>query len=444
VSGTFNYIATKVDGDFHIHQARLFLNTGTPHVPNTHFVSANVRAGSYRLSDLGLRSRDMVSHLLSGRFPTPHGELVFSPNEAGNYLATYDPLHPEGQSAQARLDILTVQGGRIQSFMSRPLLDWELKASLTPYDNFQELAAEYLLGTVREYINVEVVASNIALVDGRSTINGSVATLALRLAPTSSSDAVTLGYRIFSGGRVTGRASVPGSDVRWVKADEYQYGTIEVTVPLAAVLHCIVSYRGVAQHYYWVADPTTVQNARRVVYETADNQLEILNDVLTKSQTRGRDARELEAGVAWLLWMLGFSVAHLGSTPRMQDAIDLIATTPNGNFAVIECTTGLLVADKKLSRLVERTENIRRRLSESGNHHVRVLAAIITSKTRGEVIADIEQAEKLNILVLTREELELSVNRTLVQQNAEQIFEQAEQSVQAAAAKYFIRPVSDG
>jgi len=134
--------------------------------------------------------------------------------------------------------------------------------------------------------------------------------------------------------------------------------------------------------------------------------------------------------------MLGFSVAHLGSTRRTQDAVDLIATTPNGHFAVIECTTGLLKADQKLPRVVERAEHVRRRLAESGNRYARVLAVMVTSKTRGEVVADIERAERLRVLVITQEDLQQSSNRTLALPNADQLFEQAEQTVQAAAAKY--------
>jgi hypothetical protein len=85
---------------------------------------------------------------------------------------------------------------------------------------------------------------------------------------------------------------------------------------------------------------------------------------------------------------------------------------------------------------VERAENIRRRLAESGNRHLHVLAIIVTSKTRAEVMADVEQAERLKVLVLTREDLEQYVARTLAPPNADQLFDQGEQAVQAAAAKY--------
>jgi hypothetical protein len=105
-------------------------------------------------------------------------------------------------------------------------------------------------------------------------------------------------------------------------------------------------------------DPATAQNPRRAVYHKIDEKLEILNDFLWKSGAKGGYVRDLEAGVAWLLWMLGFSVAHLGGSGRTQDAADLVATAPQGHFAVVECTTEQLKADK-LSLLVERADRVR-------------------------------------------------------------------------------------
>jgi hypothetical protein len=433
-ASTFRYMAVKEETNFSLRQARLFLNTGPLEGQFTHFRSEHVRAGSYAMSELQLTARELVGHLVTGSLPTPHGEMCFSPNEGGNFLAAYEPLHQAGQSTQSRFDILTILGGRVQPVV-QPTLDWELKASGTPYDNLQALAFECQLGPLRDVVNVEIVGFNVVGVDAASTITGTSGNLAVRLALGLKPQSVALGYRVFSGGRVVKRSVVSGTEMQWVQEEKMQHGRADVDVPPAAVLHCVACYDGIAQNHYWVADPTTAPNAKRVVYELADNKLEILGDMLTKSQSMGA-ARELETGVAWLLWMLGFGAAHLGSTPRTQDAVDLIATTPNGNFAVIECTTGLLKADHKLPRVVERAEIIRRRLAESGNRHLRVLAIIVTSKTRAEIVADVEQAERLKVLVLTREDLEQSSTRTLSPPNAEQIFEQGEQAVQAAAAKY--------
>jgi hypothetical protein len=89
------------------------------------------------------------------------------------------------------------------------------------------------------------------------------------------------------------------------------------------------------------------------------------------------------------LWLLGFSVAQLGGTPRTQDAADIIATTPNGHFAVIECTTGLLKADNKLPLLHDRAQAVRRALESSAHNQLRVLPVIVTTKSREEIKPDL-------------------------------------------------------
>jgi hypothetical protein len=315
---TFSYIAVRIEGIFFLLQGRLFLNMTAAQIPFTHFESHHIRAGNYALSELQISAAELVARLTLGSLSTPHGEMCFSPNEGGNFLANYDPLHQAGQSDQARFDVLTILGGVAQPSMFRPMLDWELKASPIPYDNLQELAFEYSLGPLRDVNNVEVVAFNVAAIDAASTITATTGKLAVRLALGLEPARVTLGCRVFVNGRVARRSLVNGSEMHWEQQDKFQHGRIEIAVPPAAVLHCVVSYVGFAQNHYWVADPTTAPNARRVVYEVADSQLEILNDLLTKAQSRGRDARELETGVAWLLWLLGFSVAHLGSTPLMS------------------------------------------------------------------------------------------------------------------------------
>src|SRR5262249_27073320 len=130
------------------------------------------------------------------------------------------------------------------------------------------------------------------------------------------------------------------------------------------------------------------------------------------------------------------SVAQLGSTSRTTDAADLIATTPSGHFGVIECTTGLLKAENKLAMLHQRAQAVRARLAASNSSFARVLPIIVTSRTVNEVTPDIEFAERLGILVMTRETLDQAIARTLTQPNPDQIYTEAEQAVSAALAKY--------
>jgi hypothetical protein len=69
-----------------------------------------------------------------------------------------------------------------------------------------------------------------------------------------------------------------------------------------------------------------------------------------------------------------------------------------------------------------------------------VIPAIVTSKTRDDVKPDIEQAERLGILMVTREDFEQVINRTLILPNADRLYEEAERSIRAAQAKYELQP----
>ena len=73
--------------------------------------------------------------------------------------------------------------------------------------------------------------------------------------------------------------------MQWTQGEKFLHGWTDVEVPPAAVLHCVVSYGGKAQNHFWVADPTTAPNPKRVIFELADNKLEILGDMLTKQSS---------------------------------------------------------------------------------------------------------------------------------------------------------------
>jgi F0F1-type ATP synthase membrane subunit b/b' len=61
---------------------------------------------------------------------------------------------------------------------------------------------------------------------------------------------------------------------------------------------------------------------------------------------------------------------------------------------------------------------------------------MVTSKTREEIRADLEQAEKLGVLVVTREDVEQELTSTLRLPNADQIYERAEQTIRELKAKH--------
>jgi hypothetical protein len=413
------------------------MNTAPPAAQSRHFQSAHVRAGHYALKELASDLPDLINQLITGVLNTPDGHLHFLAAPGGRYGTSFTPFHPDGLTAQRRFNVLTIMAGETES-LRQPEIDWEIKAASPPYDGLQELANEFGLGPLTQrppYI--ELIAYNVAAIDTQnSKVEGSSAAIEVLLAEGLSHELVTLGYRAYVPGTTTIRGALTGAKMDWTKEVHIDRGRATIQIPIAAALNCVVSYDGIAQSHYWLSDPARIPNPRRAVYEAFDPRLANLNAIIANAQGRGEEARDLESAVAWLLWMLGFSVAHL-NTRRIREATDLVVATPLGHFAVVECTTGLLKAENKLSVLHDRAEAARRSLAEANSAHLRLLPVIVTSKTRAEITPDLEAAEKLGILVMTRENLDNAINqRTLVHPNADQIYAEAEQVVSEALAKH--------
>lgn len=237
---------------------------------------------------------------------------------------------------------------------------------------------------------------------------------------------LSLGYRIISAGNVT-RGSIAGSNLEWASEAGREIAWAALEVPPAAVFQTFACYDGVAYQHWWIQDPQNSQNPRRAVFARSDPGLATLTSFLGDQPMK--QARDLEFAVSWLLWLLGFSPAHLGANQKMSDAADILVSTPQGHFAAVECTTGVLKAGHKLSLLVERTEVVREALRLSNCQHFRVLAVIVTTKTRDEVRGELDDARKAGIVVITRNELPSLIERTLLLPNADQLFLEAEQSL---------------
>ncbi len=422
---SFTYLAVKCGDKAVLVTGSLLLNVSERLSEPMRFESTTMRAGHFRLRDIGMKRSDLLEKVCTGPFATPDGEVIFPANEGGAHGINYSPFHAAGLQNQARLDVLQLFGGPIADHIRQPDLDWELRAASPPYDGLSDLIGEFSLPPLNNQATLQVVASTVALIDKASIINENRAKLRLRLAAGLDPSKASVGIRKFQQGRVVERFRLDGVDFAWSRDGLAQLGDIEIEVAPGAVLHCFATYAEVAQHHYWVSDPSTFQNPRRAAFEACDPGLVALGEVFNAAHGRGADARKLEVAVSWLLWMLGFSPAHLGDMPRTQDAADIIVSAPNGNIAVIECTTGVLKAENKLALLHSRAQAVRRKLDQSNLGIIKVLPVIVSSRPMSELEPDLELAQRLGIVVIDREELARIHGRTLVLPSADIYFDEA-------------------
>jgi len=64
----FSYLAVRLGKDFVLLRGRLFLNLTPSEVPPPHFRSPNVRAGHYKLAELGLDVQGLIERLCVGNY----------------------------------------------------------------------------------------------------------------------------------------------------------------------------------------------------------------------------------------------------------------------------------------------------------------------------------------------------------------------------------------
>jgi hypothetical protein len=426
----FGFFAARKEGKLILMHGRLFLNTTAPRIPRSQLQTENIAAGYFSLAELNLTPAELINKLLASEsIETPIGEFRF-PLEGERYSSFFTPFYQDTLTSGRKVSLLRISGDERQSYISQPNLDWELKAATTPYDSLSELMNEYWLGGYQgDYANIEVAAFDVVEVDVNSVVQGETAKPAVCLSNGLDHNECSLGYRVMLHGEVVKRGTISGSDMEWKCSERYQHGTGMISIPSGGVMQCFAAYKGVVQQQSWIADPSLSQNSRRAALEEFDDKLSVLRDFLFEEQKARKDARDFEVGVAWLAWMLGFSVAHSGATSRTSDATDILATTPNGNMALVECTIGHLKADTKLAKLLQRTETIRQRLDTTGNRHLRVLPVLVTSLTVDELKAELEQARKLGVFVVTREDLIKMLDRSIFVQNADRIYDEAENSL---------------
>ncbi|NLS70461.1 hypothetical protein E3H11_16320 [Bradyrhizobium brasilense] len=442
-NNTFTYVAVRRGERFLLVQGSLWLNTSTSPIPLKTFESENVRAGHFKISDVGKTFREMIEDLGDSEIQTPQGPILF-PSMMSYQEASFTPLHPSALQSQSRVNVLKITGDE-QSLTNGPsVLDWELRSCSVPYDSIQELLQEFGLGGLfTDQITVEVVATSVMGFDGdQSKITGEKAQIVVRLANTLNTNEAAVGFREINQGGIN-RGVLRGAEFAWTQTDRMQIGRYELDVRKASILHCYAVYNKVAQTHWYISDPTTSQNPRRVIVESFDAGLAILTEFLGRPHSRGQDARDFEVAIAWLFWILGFSTVHLGSTTRTQDFSDLVLTTPQERIAVVECTTGLLKADNKLPKLIARYATLRQRLDQANNKHLKLLPVMVSPLNRVELQADLEQAERLGVLVLAKEQLERLMLATLMPSNPDDLYLEAEKRLRTVQESLNAKTATD-
>lgn len=428
------YCALRCGDKWQLYSARLSLDHTMPRVRGA-FRSDLVLAGRIPVDNRGLTSRQLIDGFL-GTFSVDGATVNFEAEDNGSYSAYLVPHHRSTDERTA-LATLKFRGGRGWERVDRDKIGWHLRGSEMPFESLAELCAAFEAG--EEPGGMEIVAAPVVRILPSSNAKLLKAELVIACAADLETRPCRLSYRVLQGATVIERSSVDGGKLGWDSIDGQSVATHKLEVPEGALIDCAVSYRGETNHQSWVVDRSAVQNPRRAAFEPSDTDLAEMR-MLLSSDSEKQHARGFEAAIAWLLWMLGFSPAHLCHSSHHENGPDLLVEC-EGSLVIVECTVGQLKADKR-SKLAARCVDIRESLVASRNHDAFVLPVLVTRFTREQAAADFEEAAKDGQHVLTREDLLLLLDRTRQTYSATAIFSDWKHALESRQAS-LQRPSND-
>jgi len=216
------------------------------------------------------------------------------------------------------------------------------------------------------------------------------------------------------------RGSITGDKLQWEDEGDVRVARHRIPVGEALLVQAFLSYDRVSLHQWWITDPTKHLNSRHAIHEVFDQDQELLRRMLFAPETDKPYA--FEGAVSVLLNLLGFSVSNYGRIPKLQKGPDIVAVTPLGHVAVVECTVGLLNENDKLAKLVQRTKLVKAKLAQAGYGRLEVQPIVVTPLSRDEVVADVETAGEHGIAVVCKGDLEQMVRQVALPPNADRLF----------------------
>jgi hypothetical protein len=302
-------------------------------------------------------------------------------------------------------------------------LNWEMKSADVPFDTLDDLTGYCGLpawDVMRDETRLEIVANAPGRIDKRSVITEGNGIIVCRVAKTLDVSKLKIGVRVFAKDHEVIRASIKGNLFEWHDENDYLVGKCSIQVGDAPVLEAYLSYAEVPIDQSSVSDPTKHLNPRHAINQLFDPKNDRLPLLL--SNPGGDREKSFEGGVSTLLTLLGFSVSNYGRIPKFQEGPDIIAMTPSGHVAIVECTVGLLNQNDKISKLVHRSRAIREKLANSGYSGVEIQPVGVTLLSQEEVAADLDDARAHGIAVICKQNLEDALKQIELPLDADRFF----------------------
>ncbi len=376
----------------------------------------------------------LIEALLNHRLPAPGGTLTLTKSE--NYGApSINRVARSIQQEQSHtLNFQLTGSGFCQGHYPSEEDLWKLRASNPPFFNIQDLVNQLGLGASYGF---EIIALAPIAIANSSRIDGTVATVEINAAVGLDETKVHLGVTIHEKAGLPSRTHFESSQITWkphTLNPLIKVGEIKFEVPKASLLHCYANFADRCYNTYWVSDPTTTQNHLRAIVEIFDAEFRKTRQKLDQGRG-GSDAEGHENAVATMMWMLGFAPLN---TSKLVEAPDIVGVSADGNILVVECTLGDLKTKRgnKMQNLLDRVKTINEALERANASFYKCIPVVVSSKSKEDILDDIEICEKQGIAVITKDDLDDFLSTTRSHPNSVQRYQELRNRIDEKMQKH--------
>lgn len=370
--------------------------------------------------------RQRVDNAISGRLTFDRPVSTF---ELRTVNLNPFPIRPFGITADIRLPTCRITGDNrfaaLQPVGGLETADWELRANDPPYHGLDDLMSAIGLPMSNAMENlgqleVMIVPPAIILSDC-GAIRNRMAEVFVWGSPSLRVEDLSVSVKAFPGAGAVNIAR-PLHYQGIARLENRAYDTMKFVGDVGddVAVRVFLTIKGLAVNQLWIDDPSQRLHASLVAAEVFDKELGALDQYLLRG--RNDQAERFEWAVGTLLYLLGFRILRLGKGTPIEDGPDLLAITPGGHVAVVECTLGHPDNKDKVAKVLQRSARAREELNKTGFPASKVLPVVATPMPHEELQDAHADCRRRGALLVDREALTDLRRRAKFAQNPDQIF----------------------
>jgi hypothetical protein len=379
-------------------------------VSTDHIVAGRQVINDHNLADV----HKFLSTLESGQLVIDEESYNFSANSPSYYT---EMISTDRWLCDAHLLIL---GDQFQplSNVTLSIINSQLRCGQFPFDGVQDLLAYLnLTDTLTTFKQSQIDIRISPPVDIRideSFLSNSKARVVLHAHPNFDTSNIFLAIREIPESP-QGRKQL-AHKIKWRKKKDRQIGTLLVPSKKAIAVQAILMAGPNMVRRQFFEDLSKVPNRRFFAVSLFDKEFKRLKNALNEN-----NQDSFEKAVNTLAYLSGLAGCVMNET----DAPDIILSSPNENLVLIECTTRIADFSNKLGKLVDRKNALINMLQKSGDSR-RVYGYLVCSLPKAQIAFNEVELARHKITLLTKESLELLLDRAKFPQDIEAILEEDE------------------